>query len=73
MLQQGNSTLSFLAEANNNLTTANPTLMDSIQTLGTENSELLESTKWLNAEAVNSNFESVQGLLMNFTDFAVPK
>jgi hypothetical protein len=73
MLQQGNATLTFLADANNALTTADPTLMDSIQTLGTQNSELLESTKWLNAASVNSNFESVQGLLMNFTDFAVPK
>jgi hypothetical protein len=73
MLQQGNSTLTFLSDANNALPTANPALSDSIQTLGTENSDLLNTTKWLSTGAVTDNFESVQGLLMNFTDFAVPK
>jgi hypothetical protein len=73
MLQQGNNTLVFLADANNALPTADAALSDSIQTLGMENSGLLESTKWLNTNDVTSNFESVQGLLMNFTEFAVPK
>jgi predicted PurR-regulated permease PerM len=73
MLQQGNNTLTFLSEANAALPTADPALSDSIQTLGTENFDLLNSTKWLATSDVTGNFESVQNLLMNFTDFAVPK
>uniref|UniRef100_A0A383WJI0 Phosphate transporter n=1 Tax=Tetradesmus obliquus TaxID=3088 RepID=A0A383WJI0_TETOB len=73
MLQQGNQTLAFLAEENNNLKPMNMPLMDSIVELGTQNSDLLESKLWLPAENVTSNFDSVQSLLMNFTTFAVPK
>lgn len=70
LLDSSNASLSFLNSSNNALANPNADLAASISELGEDNFKMLNTSKWLKHKSVIANYESVNELLMNHTQFA---
>eukprot|EP00775_Hariotina_reticulata_P009363 gene9363-9526_t len=70
LLDSSNASLAFLNSSNNALANPNADLAASISELGEDNFKMLNTSKWLKPKSVIANYESVNELFMNHTQFA---